>query len=58
MKSKIISQYDVISALRLPLIVLVTYTHSYGGVTEGYCILGSGWVLRSNYTFSTFYYFL
>lgn len=43
MKSKTISQYDVISALRLPLIILVTYAHSYGGVTEGYSILGSGW---------------
>ena len=43
MKSKTISQYDVISALRLPLIVLVTYAHSYGGVTEGYSILDSGW---------------
>lgn len=43
MKSKIISQYDIINALRLPLIVLVTYAHSYGGVTEGYSVLGSGW---------------
>lgn len=43
MKSKTISQYDVISALRLPLIVLVTYAHSYGGVTEGYSLLGSEW---------------
>lgn len=43
MKSKNISQYDVISALRLPLIVLVTYAHSYGGVAEGYSVLGSGW---------------
>lgn len=43
MKSKNISQYDVISALRLPLIVLVTYAHSYGGVAEGYSLIGSGW---------------
>ncbi len=43
MKSKSVSQYDVINALRLPLIVLVTYGHSYGGVKEGYSILGSGW---------------
>lgn len=43
MKSKNISQYDVISALRLPLIVLVTYAHSYGGVAEGYSVLGSEW---------------
>lgn len=43
MKSKNISQYDIISALRLPLIVLVTYAHSYGGVAEGYSLIGSGW---------------
>ena len=43
MKPKSVSQYDVINALRLPLIVLVTYAHSYGGVTEGYSVLGSGW---------------
>lgn len=43
MKPKIISQYDVINAWRLPLIVLVTYAHSYGGVAEGYSLLGSGW---------------
>ena len=43
MKSKSVSQYDVINALRLPLIVLVTYAHSYGGVMEGYSVLGSGW---------------
>lgn len=43
MKSKIISQYDVVSALRLPLIVLVTFAHSYGAVKEGYSVLGSGW---------------
>ena len=43
MKSKSISQYDIINALRLPLIVLVTYAHSYGGVIEGYSVLGSGW---------------
>lgn len=43
MKSKNISQYNVISALRLPLIVLVTYAHSYGGVAEGYSLIGSGW---------------
>lgn len=43
MKSKNISQYDVISALRLPLIVLVTYAHSNGRVAEGYSLIGSGW---------------
>lgn len=34
---------DVISQLRLPLIVLVTYAHSYGGVEEGYGLLSSAW---------------
>ena len=29
--------------MRLPLIVLVTYAHSYGGVAEGYSLIGSGW---------------
>ena len=43
MKPQSVSQYDVINALRLPLIVLVTYAHSYGGVAEGYSVLGSGW---------------
>lgn len=38
-----ISQYSVINQLRLPLIILVTFAHSYGGVAEGYSILGSGW---------------
>ena len=37
------SQYDVINQLRLPLIVLVTFAHSYGGVAEGYNLLTSGW---------------
>lgn len=36
-------QYDIIRQLRLPLIVLVTYAHSYGSVTEGYSVFGSGW---------------
>lgn len=36
-------QYEIFTQLRLPLIILVTYAHSYGGVTEGYSILGSGW---------------
>ena len=43
MKSKSISQFDIINALRLPLIVLVTYAHSYGGVMEGFSVLGSEW---------------
>ena len=37
------NQYDIIRKLRLPLIALVTYAHSYGGMTEGYSVLGSGW---------------
>lgn len=36
-------QSEIISQIRLPLIVLVTYAHSYGGVMEGYSVLGSGW---------------
>ena len=34
---------DVISQLRLPLIILVTYAHSYGQVEEGYRLLSSDW---------------
>ena len=37
------SQYDIIRQLRLPLIILATYAHSYGGVTEGYSLLVNGW---------------
>ena len=37
------SQNEIFSQIRLPLIVLVTYAHSYGGVMEGYSVLGSGW---------------
>ena len=36
-------QSEIFSQIRLPLIILITYAHSYGGVTEGYSILGSGW---------------
>lgn len=36
-------QSEFFSQIRLPLIVLVTYAHSYGGVAEGYSVLGSGW---------------
>ena len=35
--------HDIFSQIRLPLIVLVTFAHSYGGVTEEYNILASGW---------------
>lgn len=37
------NQYDIIRQLRLPLIVLVTYAHSYNEMTDGYSVLGSGW---------------
>ena len=38
-----VSTSEVISQLRLPLIVLVTFAHSYGGVAPGYSLIGSGW---------------
>lgn len=38
-----VSQFQVINQLRLPLIILVTYAHSYNEVAEGYSLLGSGW---------------
>lgn len=38
-----ISQYEVIRQLRFPMIVLVTFAHSYGGVTEGFSLLTSEW---------------
>ncbi len=40
---RVVSSSDVISQLRLPLIVLVTYAHSYGAVAEGYRLLLSPW---------------
>lgn len=36
-------QFEIISQLRFPLIVLVTYAHSYGAVSEDYSLLTSGW---------------
>lgn len=36
-------QSEILSQIRLPLIVLVTYAHSYGGVMEGYSLLDCGW---------------
>lgn len=36
-------QYEVMRRVRLPLIILVTYAHSYGAIREGYSLLGSGW---------------
>ena len=36
-------QFEVIGQLRFPLIVLVTFAHSYGAVSDGYSLLTSGW---------------
>ena len=43
MASSCDSQYDVIQQLRFPMIVLVTFAHSYGRVEEGYSLLTSDW---------------
>ena len=43
MQKNDIFQYKIIRQLRLPLIVLVTYAHSYGAIRDGYSLLGSGW---------------
>lgn len=42
------SQYDVIRQLRFPMIVLVTYAHSYGHVAENFSLLSSD---RNTYEF-------
>ena len=34
---------EIISQLRFPLIVLVTFAHSYGAVADNYSLLTSGW---------------
>lgn len=36
-------QYNVIRQLRFPMIVLVTYAHSYGSVADGFYLLSSDW---------------
>ena len=36
-------QIDTISQLRLPLIVLITFTHSYSGVKAGWTLWDGGW---------------
>ena len=36
-------QYEVMKRVRLPLIILVTYAHSYGAIREGYSLLASAW---------------
>ena len=38
-----ISQYNIIRQLRFPMIVLVTYAHSYGHVAEDFNLLTSEW---------------
>jgi peptidoglycan/LPS O-acetylase OafA/YrhL len=38
-----ITQFDVISQLRFPMIVLVTFAHSYGRVADDYILLSSDW---------------
>ena len=38
-----ISQYEVFRQLRFPMILLVTFAHSYGQVDEGYSLLASDW---------------
>lgn len=38
-----ISQYELIRRLRFPMIVLVTYAHSYGHVADDYNLLTSDW---------------
>ena len=38
-----ISQYDIIRQLRFPMIVLVTFAHSYGEVSEEFSLLASEW---------------
>ena len=38
-----ISQFEVISQLRLPMIILVTFAHSYGRVEDGYSLIMSEW---------------
>lgn len=39
------TQFDVISQLRFPMIVLVTYAHSYGRVADDFFLLSSDWNL-------------
>ncbi len=42
-RSHCISQYEVFRQLRFPMIVLVTFAHSYGGVEEDFSLLMSDW---------------
>ena len=41
--SKRIGYINTIKQLRLPLIVLITFAHSYSGVRVGYMLWGDGW---------------
>ena len=41
--SQRIGYIDAIKQLRLPLIVLITFAHSYSGVRVGYTLWGDGW---------------
>lgn len=43
MDKNIASTSEGIRKMRLPLIILVTYAHSYGGITEGYSLTTSAW---------------
>ena len=42
-KNSEVTQSEVFSQLRLPLIVLVTYAHSYGAIAPDYSLAVSGW---------------
>ena len=42
-RSHNISQYKIFRQLRFPMIVLVTFAHSYGGVEEDFSLLMSDW---------------
>ena len=43
MDGRMISQYEIIRQLRFPMIVLVTFAHSYGKVADGFSLLASDW---------------
>ena len=43
MKQNSVTTSEAITQLRLPLIILVTYAHSYGAIAPGYSLMASGW---------------
>ena len=43
MDGRMISQYEIFRQLRFPMIVLVTFAHSYGRVEDGFSMLTSDW---------------